>query len=203
MPSQRSSQRSGNQRGLIHERIVRSLGARIVGGGIAPGQTVGSEAELSVEFQASRTAVREAIKVLAAKGMVESRPRAGTSVRPMREWALLDPQVLDWGLHLPSLSNRLIRDLHEMRRSFEPEAAALAAVRRTDEQVRALRRQLRGMSLYVDLDDRIEQDLSFHQTILEATGNGLFLACPATARRSPPRGACGCTGTWPRRSRTH
>ena len=80
----------------VHGRLVEQIGRRILGGELAPGAMLPREAELVQELGISRTAVREAIKVLAAKGLVESRQKLGMRVRPERAWNLLDPDVLAW-----------------------------------------------------------------------------------------------------------
>jgi DNA-binding FadR family transcriptional regulator len=80
----------------LHGRVIRELGLRIVGGALPPGSSLPNEDELGAELGVSRTVVREAVKVLLAKGLVEVRPRTGTRVRPRRSWHLLDPDVVAW-----------------------------------------------------------------------------------------------------------
>src|SRR6266480_6010336 len=76
----------------LHDRVVHAIGRKILGGELPPGALLPAEPELG----ASRTVLREAIKVLAAKGLVEARPKTGTRVRPRDAWNLLDPDVLAW-----------------------------------------------------------------------------------------------------------
>ena len=84
------------ERKSMHARIVRDLGMRIVAGEFAPGDRLPAEATLLAEYEVSRPVLREATRVLVAKGLVLSRQRAGATVRPRSEWHLLDPDVLYW-----------------------------------------------------------------------------------------------------------
>src|SRR5438477_494398 len=111
------------RRGL-HGAVVHAIGVRIVGGELTPGEPLPSEDELTGELAVSRTVLREALKVLAAKGLVEPRPKTGTRVRERRFWNLLDPDVLAWRLETGSDSDPgFFRDIIELRRIIEPEAA--------------------------------------------------------------------------------
>src|SRR5919204_5787244 len=131
---------TGYPRGGLHGQIVHAIGRRILSGKIRPGELLAIPAELP----ASRTVLREAIKVLAAKGLVQSRPKTGTRVRPRQAWNLLDPDVLAWqqdGAGSPSL----LRALTEVRRFIEPAAAELAAVRADTRDLAELARALEEM----------------------------------------------------------
>ena len=89
---------------------------------------------LADEVTVSRTAYREALKFLTSKGLIEAKPKTGTRVRPRGEWNLLDPDILRWSLQAgPSLD--FARDLFELRRTIEPEATRLAALRHSDEDL--------------------------------------------------------------------
>ena len=104
------------------------LGRRIVSGDITPGTTLPNLEQLAEQFAISRLSMREAIKLLAGKGLVSSAPRRGTVVRPRNEWSRLDPDVLVWQIgEVPNAA--FVRSLFELRRMVEPEAAALAAER--------------------------------------------------------------------------
>src|ERR671923_2508698 len=94
----------------LHDRVVHAIGRRILGGDLRPGALLPAEPELG----ASRTVVREAVKVLAAKGLVEARPKTGTRVRPREAWNLLDPDVLAW-LQDDDVSEQMLRKLTEVR----------------------------------------------------------------------------------------
>jgi DNA-binding FadR family transcriptional regulator len=122
----------------------------------------------------SRTVVREAIKVLAAKGLVESRPKVGTRVRPRRDWNLLDPDLLAWQIEAGPDPHFLEQAL-ELRRIIEPAAARLAAERAADEQIAALYEAYEAMAAAGDdLDAFMEPDLRFHRLLLEAGQNELL-----------------------------
>ncbi|RWG26574.1 GntR family transcriptional regulator, partial [Mesorhizobium sp.] len=110
----------------VHNAVVSVLGSRILGGDYAPGAALPREEELCAMLGVSRTSVREAVKVLSAKGLVEARRRAGVRVLPRDSWRLLDPVVLGWH---PSIQDdeELVSGLLEARRIFEPAAAELAA----------------------------------------------------------------------------
>ncbi|HNB29009.1 MAG TPA: FCD domain-containing protein, partial [Alphaproteobacteria bacterium] len=119
--------------------------------------------------------LREAIKVLAAKGMVESRTKIGTRVRARDHWNMLDPDVLSWSL-ASHQAESYAAGVSEMRHILEPAGAALAAERATAEQLARIREAYEAMAAAGDdLEQSIPHDLRFHQAILEATGN-TFLA---------------------------
>jgi DNA-binding FadR family transcriptional regulator len=161
------------RRGL-HGAVVHDVGVRIVRGDLAPGDPLPNEDELTGELAVSRTVLREAIKVLAAKRLVESRPKTGTRVRPRRDWNLLDPDVLAWQIEAGPDAAFLGQAL-EVRRMIEPAAARLAAERATDEQVAALYEAYKGMAAAGDdLDAFMQPDLRFHNVLLEASQNELL-----------------------------
>src|SRR5437660_12133093 len=120
------------RRGL-HGAVVHEIGVRIIRGDLTPGEPLPTEDELGSQLGASRTVLREAVKVLAAKRLVESRPKTGTRVRPRRDWNLLDPDVLAWQVEAGADADFLAQAL-EIRRMIEPAAARLAAERATGEQ---------------------------------------------------------------------
>lgn len=159
----------------IHGRIAHEIGQQILHGDLAPGEVLPSETALGEEFGVSRTVLREAIKVLAAKGMVESRPKVGTRVRERDHWNMLDPDVLSWSLASHEAES-YAAGVTEMRHILEPAGAALAAERATAGQLRRIRLAYEAMAAAgADLERSIPHDLRFHQSILEATGNA-FLA---------------------------
>jgi DNA-binding FadR family transcriptional regulator len=152
---------------------VHEIGVRIVTGELKPGDAVPDNG-LVDESVVSRTVVREAIKVLAAKGLVDSRPKVGTRVRPRRDWNLLDPDVLAWQIEAGP-DARFLEQALELRRMIEPAAARLAAVRATDDQVTALYEAYEAMAAAGDdLDAFMEPDLLFHRLLLEACRNELL-----------------------------
>ena len=161
------------RRGL-HRDLVDTLGRRIVDGVIAPGESFPNEADLSAELDVSRTVVREAMKVLASKGLVTTRPKTGTRVMPRARWNLIDPDVLHWQFG-EAADEGLLRELSEVRLIVEPGAAALAAERRTEEDLRDIVELLEIMGCSVgNADAYIHADLQFHGAILTAAHNDLL-----------------------------
>jgi DNA-binding FadR family transcriptional regulator len=151
---------------------VHQIGVGIVRGEFEPGQPL-PEDGLGTEPGVSRTVLREAIKVLAAKGLVESRPKTGTRVRPRSDWNLLDPDVLAWQLE-GGPTPEFLEDALELRRMIEPGAARLAAERATDEEVVALEEALAAMGEAKDLEAWIEPDVLFHSILVRAARNELL-----------------------------
>lgn len=161
------------RRGL-HGAVVHEVGVRILRGDLAPGDLLPNEDELSGELAVSRTVLREAIKVLAAKRLVESRPKTGTRVRERRDWNLIDPDVLAWQLEAGP-SPQFLENTVELRAIIEPAAARLAAERATDEQIAALEQAHRELEAAGDdFAAFTEPDLRFHALVLEASGNELL-----------------------------
>ena len=157
----------------IHGETVTTLGRRIASGYYKPGQLLYIDA-LGEELGISRTAIREALKVLAARGMVDSRPKRGTVVMDRSEWNLLDADLIAWQYEAsPSLD--FLRQLSEMRFIIEPEAARLAAARRDQDDLRQLREALDAMGAAGrDAEATILADLAFHRALLLATHNELL-----------------------------
>jgi DNA-binding FadR family transcriptional regulator len=163
----------------LHGRIVHTLGRRILRGEIRPGDAL----EAGSGMAASRTALREAIKVLAAKGLVEAKPRIGTRVSPRESWNLLDPDVMAWQ-HETTPRQAFLRKLTEVRAVIEPHAAALAAERADATAIAELESAFNAMSAALntsingrsrpDVDAFVEADLRFHLAIQRACGNDLL-----------------------------
>lgn len=155
----------------IHDEIADDLGRAIVSGRHLPGQSIPGEIAASQELGVSRNVYREAVRILAAKGLVESRQKAGTLVTPRDRWNLLDPAVISWLLADPD--QPAFRDLlFELRMIIEPAAAALAAARRTQGDVRAIEAALADMRRELPDSPAGEQaDERFHAAILSAGRN--------------------------------
>ena len=165
----------------LHGQVVHELGRRIVGGTCPPGQALPNEEELCRELGVSRTALRESVKVLAAKGLVESRPRIGTRVRANEDWNLLDPDVLAWRCAtLPDA--HFVLQLNEMRQIIEPASAALAARNRSVAQLRQIEDAFAAMAAADNIDEWVGADLQFHTAILTATNNPLLRPLAAMIR---------------------
>jgi DNA-binding FadR family transcriptional regulator len=158
----------------LSRELVEQLGGKIVRGDVPAGDSLPIEAELSKQFGASRTIVREAVKMLTAKGLVGSRPRRGTYVEPVAKWNILDPDVLRWTLQC-RFSLKLMREFLVARRAIEPAAAREAAVLADPARVERIGACLQGMREAAEGDrDPLEADIAFHLAILEASGNRFF-----------------------------
>ncbi|PZF81356.1 FadR/GntR family transcriptional regulator [Jiangella anatolica] len=157
----------------IHGAVVAHLGELIVRGDVEPGEPL-DPVRLEADLGVSRTVVREALRVLAAKGLVDARPKRGTIVRPREEWALLDADVLRWRAQAPADAG-FLADLAEVRGIVEPDAARLAAARRTDADLAAMRAALDVMAgEETSVDAVVEADLAFHRALLDAAHNALL-----------------------------
>jgi DNA-binding FadR family transcriptional regulator len=158
-----------------HNSIAQELGVAILAGDLAPGDTLASEDEAALSLNVSRGAYREAIRTLAAKGLVWSRPKTGTKVSPRDRWNLLDLDVLTW-LFAREPDEQIIRDLFGLRRIFEPAAARLTALAWDDEGIAALRHALDGMIRHEPSSEAWQQsDKDFHDTIIRLTGNPFLI----------------------------
>ena len=154
---------------------MHGLGRQILTGKLRPGQVVPVPADVS------RTALREALKVLTAKGLVEARPRVGTRVRPRSDWQLFDTDVIAWQRG-GALGAAFLNELTEIREILEPATAALAARRATADDIAEISRAYDDMvaatssrgaralnvAAFVDADSR------FHAGIVRASGNELL-----------------------------
>ncbi|PZO89787.1 MAG: GntR family transcriptional regulator [Sphingomonas sanxanigenens] len=155
----------------IHGAIARAIGVEIVGGVRNPGDLFGGEIEASEAFGVSRTAYREAIRILAAKGLVESRPKAGTRVTQRERWNLLDPDVLAWSFEGEPDAG-FIRDLFELRGVIEPAACAFAAARRDEQDIAEMRAALDDMAAHgLATAEGQAADQRFHRAIFAAARN--------------------------------
>ena len=159
----------------LHLQVVDALGQLIVGAGYGPGSQLPNEEALCQQFNVSRTAVREAIKVLGAKGLVEARPRAGTRVRPFAQWSLFDADVLRW-LHGRGQGHELVPHLTVVREMVEPTASALAAREHTAAQAKELAAAYAQMEAATHIEAWVPADLRFHQAILQATNNPFLIS---------------------------
>jgi DNA-binding FadR family transcriptional regulator len=157
----------------MHGRIVRELGMGIVGGDLKPGERLPAEATLLATYDVSRPVLREAVRVLVAKGLVLSRQRAGAIVRPSNEWHLLDPDVLYWLIQTKP-KREFVSSLVTVRRIIEPAAAALAAKVASEAQLQSIAEAYAGMEAARTPEELLEPDVAFHRRIAEATNNELL-----------------------------
>jgi len=157
----------------LHGQVVQELGRLIVGGEIAPGANLPREELLAERMKVSRTALREAMKVLSAKGLIESRQKTGTRVRDIIHWNQLDADVLAWRCaSMPT--EDFVEKLVEMREVIEPAAAAAAARRRDAGQLARIETAYAAMAAATDLEAWSTADLAFHEAVLRATNNELM-----------------------------
>ena len=157
-----------------HTYVINEIGLGIVSGRFPVGSILPTDAEMMESFGVSRTVLREALKTLEAKGLVEARPKVGTRVSPQSRWNFFDPQVLSW--HFDA---RLDRDFYEhlfdVRLVLETRAVALAARRRTAEQVRLLKYWAHQMDVAADMmEAHALAALEIHRLIAETSGNPLL-----------------------------
>lgn len=160
----------------VHGTIARELGLAIVSGRLRPGHVLDGEIEASSRRHVSRTAYREAIRILSAKGLVHSRPRTGTRVSEVTDWHLLDPDVLSW-MFSDEPRPELLHGVFELRKIVEPAAAAVAALRRRQQHLDQMRRALDDMAIYTLRRPRgREADKAFHAALLAATQNPFIVS---------------------------
>jgi DNA-binding FadR family transcriptional regulator len=162
--------------------IADVLGREIVAGIYAPGSAIPVEDDVCVRFSASRSAVREAIKILAAKGLLFTGPRRGSRICETKDWNLLDPLVLSW-ISESAPSRHLIVELAEVRLAFECEAAALAAERQIPDRLAQIRAAFEQMQYAARGNEyAVALDAAFHEAILAAAGNRVFETLSALVR---------------------
>jgi len=155
----------------IPGKIAQEIGADIVSGRLKPGALLADEISASDKRRVSRSAYREAIRILVAKGLVQSRPKLGTRVSPIATWHLLDPDVLSW-MFTVEPQQALLVQLFELRKMIEPEAAALAAERRSLRQLNEMGRALEIMAREtLRSQEGRDADEAFHAMLIEACGN--------------------------------
>lgn len=143
-----------------------------------------NESELSTQLGVSRTVIREAMKVLVDKGLVEMRPKAGTRSRPRSAWKLLDPDILTWQAELKP-DARFLLDLCEVRLAIEPTASGFAAVRATQEELDEIARRLmmrEALPLEAALEKLVDLDLQFFSAVIAASHNPLLVNLGAIIR---------------------
>lgn len=162
------------RRTSAHDKLAHALGVRIVSGDYAEGALLPHEAVLMAELGHSRSVLREAMKTLAAKGLVQARARVGTRVTPRSDWKMLDPDVLAWACER-GIDRSLLRDLADLRAAIEPQAAALAAERHDEPCIAAMRRAIAAMrDAAPGTQDIAAADVAFHHALAAASGNAFM-----------------------------
>jgi DNA-binding FadR family transcriptional regulator len=163
----------------LHHQIAENIALRIIKGEFPPGSNLPFEEQLNAEYDVGRSAVREGLRILAAKGLIETRTRRGTSVRDRADWNTLDSDMLEWQRAALPL-REFVRNLHEVRALIEPGVARVAALRATSSQIEAMRRAFEVMQSYAtDMQAALAADQQFHTVLLSSTGNDLMTSLTA------------------------
>ncbi|MEM8982405.1 MAG: FadR/GntR family transcriptional regulator [Pseudomonadota bacterium] len=158
----------------LTQQVAHFLGKAIISGEYGKHNPVPSEADLCKQLDVSRSAAREAVKSLAAKGLLTSRARQGIRVRPEQDWNLFDADVLGW-IRESNPSLELLREFTELRLAVEPEAAHLAARHQEVAAIETIAAALERMRrAETGLEDPLEADIDFHTSIMTASGNRFF-----------------------------
>ena len=161
----------------LSDQVAALIGQRIARDEYRDTGTLPSEEVLRTEFAVSRTAIREAIKMLASKGIVESRPRTGIRILPKEQWNFLDADLLNWSVN--AAPENIARDFLCLRRAIEPNACAAAATYATEVQKSQLQIAFRAME---DVDKNwshekwVPADSAFHKIIYQASGNIFYVS---------------------------
>jgi DNA-binding FadR family transcriptional regulator len=165
----------GQRKVNLSHRVTQELGRAIVRGDYGPGASFPTEAELCIKFGVSRTAIREAVKMLSAKGIVSSKPRQGIRILPQEAWNIFDSDLLQWSLEgNPSLT--VLKEFQQMRIAIEPEAAALAAKYARPERKEAIGAALERMGAAPPRSEVARNaDIDFHIAILYASENRFYI----------------------------
>jgi DNA-binding FadR family transcriptional regulator len=153
----------------IHGQTVEILASRILSNEYPEGTTL-DLAKLREELDVSLTALREALKVLSAKGMIDARQKRGTFVQPRSSWNMLDADVMRWQMSVAA-DPGLFDQLTEVRSVVEPAAARMAADRATESDLASLTSALESMATAADVDAAVDADIAFHRALLTATHN--------------------------------
>lgn len=164
--------------GTMSAQVARIIGTKIVGGEYMPGDTLPIEGDLCTQFGVSRTTIREAIKHLAGKRLIDVQPKIGTRVLPFNDWNLLDREVLAWRLNA-QFDSKIVEDIFEMRLCFEPRASYLAARHGSEDDHRLIEKRYNKLVSIVQAGNDVrlaaQADLEFHMTIINLSQNGMFI----------------------------
>ena len=186
----------------VHGNTVDYLGGAIVAGRFGAGGALPPEPLLCEELGVSRTVVRESVKSLVAKGLIQTGPKVGTRVLPREQWNWFDPEVIGWQARA-GLTPEFVRDLQDLRLIVEPQAVKLAAARATRADIDGIEEAYAGMKRAIDEGgDYVTHDLRFHLGLLRATHNRMLVQMSqalsallrtsfeiSTAKKDGPRGS--------------
>ncbi|GGT44086.1 GntR family transcriptional regulator [Streptomyces purpureus] len=172
----RVGRRAAGSRGRgLHGQLVQQLGQMIVSGDLGADRPLVPE-EIGQRFEVSRTVVRESLRVLEAKGLVSARPNVGTRVRPVSDWNLLDPDIIEWRAFGPQRDDQR-RELNELRWMIEPLAARLAVGHGRDDIQQRLGDMVEIMGHALSQGDGItfsRADTEFHSLLIQLAGNRML-----------------------------
>ncbi len=166
---------AGNRGRGLHGQLVQQLGQMIVSGDLGADRPLVPE-EIGQRFEVSRTVVRESLRVLEAKGLVSARPNVGTRVRPVSDWNLLDPDIIEWRAFGPQRDDQR-RELSELRWTIEPLAARLAAGHGREEVQQRLSDMVEIMSHAMAQGDALtysRADTEFHALLIQVASNRML-----------------------------
>src|SRR4051794_6550440 len=193
----RMGRRAAGSRGRgLHGQLVQQLGQMIVAGGLGADRPLVPE-EIGQRFEVSRTVVRESLRVLEAKGLVSARPNVGTRVRPVSDWNLLDPDIIEWRAFGPQRDDQR-RELCELRWTIEPLAARLAAGHGREDVQQRLADMAEIMGHSLSQGDTLtfsRADAEFHALLLQVGGNRMLehlagIVAAALHVSGAPTGGC-------------
>ncbi len=178
-----------NVRRKLYEYIIEEIGFRIISGHYKEGETLPNEDALCKEFDVSRGVLREASKVLAQKGLIQSRPKTGTRVQSMKHWNLFDADILIWKLNAGDKLS-FLENITEVRSIIESEASRLAAVRASKDEIKKIRDRYNDLAAALedeanyDYQRFVELDMRFHTAILETCHNEILAQIAYTMRQA-------------------
>ncbi|OQY56414.1 MAG: hypothetical protein B6245_18395 [Desulfobacteraceae bacterium 4572_88] len=173
----------------LYEYVVEEIGIRIIRGDYKPGDTLPNEDALCKQHDVSRGVLREAAKVLAQKGLIQSRPKIGTQVQPRSTWNLFDSDILIWKLRLGD-KMEFLKNVTEVRRIIESEAAKFAAARVSQTEIAMIRSSYSEMEAILsdksayNYQEYLRADMAFHTAILETCHNELLAQIGHTMRNA-------------------
>ena len=173
----------------LYEYVVEEIGLRIITGEYKPGETLPNEDNLCKQFDVSRGALREATKLLAQKGLINTRPKRGTIVQPHQEWNLFDPDILLWKLETGDKLD-FLKKVTEVRRIIESQAVKFAAKRANDSEIKYIRDCYHRMEQALiseneyNYETYLQIDMEFHMAILDACHNELLAQIGHTMRQA-------------------
>ncbi|MFG3498184.1 FadR/GntR family transcriptional regulator [Streptomyces sp. NPDC047928] len=172
----RVGRRAAGSRGRgLHGQLVQQLGQMIVSGDLGADRPLVPE-EIGQRFEVSRTVVRESLRVLEAKGLVSARPNVGTRVRPVSDWNLLDPDIIEWRAFGPQRDDQR-RELAELRWTIEPLAARLAAGHSREDVQQRIGDMVEIMGHALAQGDAMtfsRADAEFHSLLIQLAGNRML-----------------------------